>query len=223
MRYTLSLFRAYMSQAAKAAIIMPPYIQEVITGMLWGDSCISKPTSTGKSQLMFEQANLLFIQLLWNIFNSIGITGAAPSTRSRFDQRTGNTYTSHRFNSFTLPILAVLYYKWYTFVEGKSIKHLPTNIHSLLTPVAIAFWVAGDGHYNISQGTVVIATDSFTLTEVELLQSILLEKYGIKSTINSNGSGKEQYRIRISKKSMPILQALVAPHIPEMMSYRIGL
>jgi len=32
----------------------------------------------------------------------------------------------------------------------------------MLTPVAIAFWVACDGHYKSSQGIIVISTDSIT-------------------------------------------------------------
>jgi hypothetical protein len=55
------------------------------------------------------------------------------------------------------------------------------------------------------------------------LQSILLEKFHIKSTINNSGSGKEQFRIRIAKAFMPAFQTLVAPHIPSMMAYRAGL
>jgi hypothetical protein len=52
--------------------------------------------------------------------------------------------------------------------------------------------------YKKDRGVVVLCTDSFTADEVDLLRSILLEKYGIDSSRKSAGNkGKEQYRIRI--------------------------
>jgi len=44
------------------------------------------------------------------------------------------------------------------------------NIYFLLTPVALAFFVACDGSYDIR--TVRLSTNSFTLAEVRQLQSI---------------------------------------------------
>jgi hypothetical protein len=70
---------------------------------------------------------------------------------------------------------------------------------------------------------VFISTDSFTSQEVALLRSIPLEKYDTHSTQVLNGSGKEQYRIRIAKRSMSDLKSLIDPHIPSMMAYRAGL
>lgn len=56
--------------------------------------------------------------------------------------------------------------------------------------------------------------------EVQLLQTIILEKFGINTTIGTHAG---QYRIRVAKKSIPTLQALVGPHLPPMMAYRAGL
>jgi hypothetical protein len=141
---------------------------------------------------------------------------------------TGKTYEAFGFTTFKLPVIAKLFHQWYNILDGKSIKHLPSvpqggNIYELLTPVAIAYWVASDGHFILREGVVRISTDNFTLAEVELLQTILFNKFGIKSTRSHNGSGKEQYRIIISKASMPAFQSLIASHIPPMMAYRAGL
>jgi hypothetical protein len=79
------------------------------------------------------------------------------------------------------------------------------NIADLLTPVAIAFWRAGNSTY--VQGTLIICTDSLTAAEEETLRSILLDQYGIHPTRVSNGY-KDQYRIRIAKASVATLQVL---------------
>lgn len=96
----------------------------------------------------------------WILFNFYGIylillhVEAKPFTYDYHDQRTDKTYTIYGFDTFGLPLFAVLFNEWYTNVEGKSIKHLPaepgappwgwdprgvpTNISDLLTPVARA-------------------------------------------------------------------------------------
>jgi hypothetical protein len=223
MKYTITTFRQILSQAEKAAIVIPPHINEVITGMLLGDSCLRKPTPTGQSAIYIKQADQGFVLFLWNLFKPVRLVGAEPHILSSFDKRTGNTYTAYAFCTFIFPFFAELFLQWYSIINGHSIKHLPANIFELLTPVALAFWIASDGHYMKEQGVVRISTDSFTLSDVQLLQSILLEKFNIQSTINNNGSGKEQYRIRIRKTSIATLQSLVAPHMPPMMAYRVGL
>jgi hypothetical protein len=134
----LSIVPPFSFSAAKAAIEIPPYILQVITGMLLGDCCLR---AHGKDALMLvEQKDFAFVQLLWDLFVSISIVGAAPKTRSRTDNRTANPSTTNFFATFTLPFFTVLFYQWYRIVDGKSIKVLPSIIGDLLTPVAIAFW-----------------------------------------------------------------------------------
>jgi hypothetical protein len=41
-------------------------------------------------------------------------------------------------------------------------KVIPSNIYSLLTPIALAYWLSCEGHFNKREGRVEIATDSFT-------------------------------------------------------------
>jgi len=163
-----------------------PEILEVITGMQLGDSHITKPSSTNKSILQIRMANLSFVQYLWNLFNDVGIVGAKPYTYLYYDKRTGKTYTSYNFNTLSLLILATLHSQWYTTIEGCSIKILPTNLSDILTPRAIAFWVACDGSYHKRDGVIYLSTDSYTLIEVQRLQTILLEKFYINSTFSTH-------------------------------------
>lgn len=51
-------------------------------------------------------------------------------------------------------------------VDGKFVKVLPeSNIAELLTPVTLAYWLAGDGHFVKREGSIQIATHSFTPEE----------------------------------------------------------
>jgi len=156
------------------------------------------------------------------LFNDVGIVGAKPYTYLYYDKRTGKTYTSYNFNTLSLLILATLHSQWYTTIEGCSIKILPTNLSDILTPRAIAFWVACDGSYHKRDGVIYLSTDSYTLIEVQRLQTILLEKLYINSTYGTHGK-VDQYRIIIAKASMPAFQSLIAEYLPSMMAYRAGL
>jgi hypothetical protein len=81
----------------------------VIAGMVIGDGLpLRGRKGCHDAHLHVEQKDAEFVQLLWNLFNSIGIVGAAPSTRSRTDKRTNNTYTTTQFATFTHPFSFLL-------------------------------------------------------------------------------------------------------------------
>jgi hypothetical protein len=50
--------------------------------------------------------------------------------------------------------------------------------------------------------------------------SVLTNKFNLKCTIHKQGKG---YRIRISSKSLPVIQSLLKDIMPSMMLYKIGL
>jgi LAGLIDADG DNA endonuclease family len=187
--------------------------------MLLGDGSLGIPYK--RAQLVIEQKDREFVQLLWEKFDSIGIVGAIPFHRFQLDKRTGKTYESYRFSSFTLPYLTELHSIWYKKNNGKNVKIIPSNIEELLTPIALAYWLASDSGFNKKHGILVISTESFLFEEVQILSSILQKKYNIHNTINTHG--KNKFVIRIAKSSMGSLQTIVTPFFPPSMKYRIGL
>lgn len=182
MRLSSILFRKFLSPSAKALVAIPPYIMEVITGMLLGDANLKKPSTTGQSALQVRQADQGFVKFLWDLFFPIGLVGAEPFTNSYYSKQTGKEHLVSGFTTFIFPLFAVLFFEWYAIINGCSIKHLPVNIADLLTPVALAFWIACDGTYHTRDGVVYISTENFTPLEVDQLRGILLEKHHINST-----------------------------------------
>lgn len=79
--------------------------------------------------------------------------------------------------------------------------------------------------------TVLLCTECFTKAECELLQQVLLSM-GIKSSLKIRPSiskdsqkgvtANKNYRIRISKTSMPLLRSLVTPYMHQSMMYKLG-
>jgi hypothetical protein len=60
MNPTLSLCRHYLSKAAKAAIEFPPYIKEVIIGMILGDAGLNIPAHAKDARINVQQKDLEF-------------------------------------------------------------------------------------------------------------------------------------------------------------------
>jgi hypothetical protein len=81
-----------------------------------------------------------------------------------------------------------------------------------------------DDGYNHGNG-IILATESFTLAEVELLKKVLESKFNLTVTIqNRNTSGGSVgYRLRISSKSRDKLLLLVRSYFTPSMNYKLGL
>ena len=66
-----------------------------------------------------------------------------------------------------------------------------------------------------------IATNSFSLDEVENLANILRKKYNLKTSVIKTGI-ENQWRISIWKDSMPNLSNIVKPYIIDEVKYKLG-
>jgi len=98
--------------------------------------------------------------------------------------------------TFTHPFFTEQFKLWYIKKEGRNIKVIPANIGDLLTPIALAYWLAGEAHYHQRDGVITIATNSFTAVEVDQLRATLLKNLNIESSRNSAGvKDKDQYII----------------------------
>ena len=104
---------------------------------------------------------------------------------------------------------------------------MPLNIAGILTPLSLAHWIMGDGYWDKSDKTVNICTDNFTLSEVELLISVLTNNFGLTATLKRRiKSNKEVcWRIRFSGKADNILGLikLVKPHFIPSMLYKLNI
>ena len=65
-----------------------------------------------------------------------------------------------------------------------------------------------------------IATNCFTLAEVELLKLALENKFNIISSIHKNN---QSYQLYIKQESIALLKNLILPYVHESMLYKLGL
>jgi hypothetical protein len=179
----------------------------------------------GKHALLsVQQKHEEFVKHLWNICNKYGILMNPVKKLIRTDKKYGTIKTSYVFQTFTLPYFTKLYNKWYQNVGKLTLKVIPADIDKILTPLAIAYWVAGDGTFDKSRSRVFLCTDNFTKEECKQLQIILLNKFGIETYLKLNGvKSKDQYRIVIPKRELKYFQNLILDYLHPSMYYRIGL
>lgn len=207
--------------------VIPSKIWEILTGELLGDGHIKydplkNPLVNGRIEFTFSAKILHYINYLkFDALASI-CTVSSPTPWPN-PELTGKDPTQYWFSTKRLPSISNLHKLWYKIVEGKYIKILPSNLEELLTPIALAHWIMGDGYF--SEGSLKLCTDNFSKDEVLSLIDILHVKFGINASINkrTNPDGEVKWRIRISKLSMDKLILLVSPYIIPEMEYKLGL
>lgn len=83
--------------------------------------------------------------------------------------------------------------------------------------MGLCYWISDDGGFCPKSKRVTLATNSFTLEEDQLLAQTLEVKFNLICHINKLGNG---IVIRISSKSLPVLQELLKNKMPSMMLYK---
>lgn len=112
-----------------------------------------------------------------------------------------------------------MFYKYHEST-GRYVKVVPAGIIELLTPVALAYLIMGDGNYDSVRNRVRIYTNSFTKKDVERLAEAINKNFGIYAGVMLDR--KDQYIITIGAKELDKLRSLVLPHMVPSMKYRVG-
>ncbi|MEX0895894.1 MAG: hypothetical protein WDZ94_03055 [Patescibacteria group bacterium] len=124
-----------------------------------------------------------------------------------------------RWRFATLSLSLFDHYRSLFYVDGKKI--IPSNIQSLLkTPIALAVWYMDDGYMRTDKSGAYLCTSSFTLLEHKQLQYVLLQNYGIETSIHFAG---KYARLHIPARSRDRFLTTISPHIVSCMQYKLSL
>lgn len=201
-----------LTNVEKESFSISPDLHNIIIGSMLGDLNINKQHNNAR--LRFEQGLIheAYIIALYNLFKNYCPSGIVPLKRNP-DHRTGVVYTNLRFITYSLPCFNYYYDLFY--VNG--VKIVPLNIGELLTPEGLAYWAMDDG---CKKGkNFYLSTDSYTLSEVELLIKVLQENFDLNCTYHMRS--KDRYRIYIRTDSMDKFRSLVTPHFHSSMMYKL--
>lgn len=206
-------------------LVISEKVWEVITGELLGDGHINyhpikSPNINGRLEFTFSAKIVHYVHYLkFNVLSSI----CTKSPPFPWPNKAGNPQIrQYWFSTKRIWLISDLHKSWYKLIEGKYIKVIPENIEHLLTPLAIAHWIMGDGYFS---GSVLICTDNFTRAEVLCLIDILLRKFKLKAKLRERKllDNKLVWRIYINKSSLNDLKKLVLPYMIQEMLYKLGI
>jgi ubiquinol-cytochrome c reductase cytochrome b subunit len=190
-------------------------IISVIIGSILGDSNGEKHGQGTRFRLQQEQSNIEY--LFW--FHKFLVErGYCSSTKPKLLIRLGKGgkiiyYYSIRTFTFTS-------FNWiHELFYLNNVKIVPKNIDQFFTPLALAIWIMDDG--SKSSTGLKIATNSFTLQEIEFLCKVLNDKYKIEARPNSAGV-LNQYFIYIPKYSINVLSKLIKPYMVSSIHYKLN-
>ena len=206
-----------LTKTERALFLLPSNLKDILIGLILGDIYLQKWTPNGNPNLQFEQGliNKEYVFHLYDLFKNY--CNFAPKIHERKpDPRTNKVYSSVRFNTLSLPCFNELYDLFY---PGDH-KIIPLNISDLLTPIGLAYFSMDDG--NKSRNNFIFNTNSYTLQEVELLSSVLKDKFNLDCTLQKYSTNKNQYRVNIRTKSVPLFKTLVSPYFHDSMRYKLN-
>jgi hypothetical protein len=197
-----------------AMVQLAPYQNSVIVGLVLSDGWLRFASVRSKNALLgFKQAADR-ASYVWFVFNLLShYCGNSP--RGTTGVRAGNIFYGLEFFTRSMPCITELHSLFYT----NGVKRVPQNVYDLLTPVALAHVIMGDG--SVQRYGILLCTDSYTVKDVVRLLNVLVVKFRIECTIRAHK--KDQYRIYILGRSMPLLRDIVKPHMCPSMIYKLNL
>lgn len=196
-------------------IKLPPYQKGVIIGLLLSDGWLIFASKTNKNARLGFQQSLTQSNYVLHVFNLLShYCSNLPQVSKKV--RSGKISYALGFFTRSLPCFSELHSLFYP----TGIKIIPNNIYELLTPVALAHLIMGDGGFK-SKG-IYLCTDSYSIQDVVKLINVLILRYDLKCTLHVSSSG-HGYRIYISRNSVGKVVEIVKPHLIPSMYYKVGM
>lgn len=193
--------------------------KSLIVGSLLGDATMRMGKGAANANFKIEQGLAQKEYVLWKyqILKSLVLT--EPKISYRYDEN-GNQYEkSWWFRTVRHPKITEIYFTFYK-VSGYRCgrKIVPKSIFGLIDPLALAIWIMDDGSY--SKGKIDISTYSFLLSEIKLLQKIILLKFKIQMSFYKDRD--KGYRMYCNMGETRKLIEVIRPYIIKSMMYKIG-
>ena len=192
--------------------------KQIFTGLLLSDGMLTKRNKGTKGKASFSLTQtcnpnseyvLGHVELLFYTFNMFNNYINYPIPMTNWARTKNKLYPYLYFNTITNNEFLELYNLWY--INNK--KTVPINIDQDLTPIALAFWVMGDGgkcgsgfHFN---------TNAFGNEGANLLRNALLKNFNLSTSLHSRN------RIFIPSSEMNKFRDIVRIHILSGFLYKI--
>ena len=192
---------------------------QLIIGSLLGDArleCRSKSVrAKHTARLRIHQSDKQKHYVFWKYEHLKNLISCVPRfTKVWHDKKRNKDHFSWYFHTRSNETLGVIHQLFYL----NGVKILPKQkILDLLDPLGLATWFMDDGSNNGSNIT--LNTHNFSILEQSVLQRLLLNKFGVVSTLVKDRS---KYKMAIGKGEYDKFISIVRPHVIPAMNYKVS-
>lgn len=196
-----------------------PYNQfQLILGSLMGDArleCRSKGIrAKHTARLRIHQSERQKDYVFWKFSQLKDLTLKGPRfIKVWHDRKRGKDHFSWYFHTRSNEALGLVNKCFYR----NNVKIVPKELINLIDPLGLAVWYMDDGSNNGADIT--LNTHGFTIAEQKRLQHLLLNKFGIVTTLVKDRS---KYKIAIGRREYGKFINIVKPHVIKSMKYKIS-
>lgn len=189
---------------------------DLMIGTMLGDGCLQHTRLGGSAFLVIKHSSKFDEYVTWK-YNILG--EYAKPIKYWDDNYNGKIYGKCEFRTICHPIFTSYHKLFY----DNGVKVVTNEVAELLTPMALAVWFMDDGCGSVNSFE--MSTHSFTEPELHRLQSVLLDRYGLHTSLwfagYMKGNNQKKYKLAILKKSTQKLYDIVFPYIVDCMKYKL--
>lgn len=180
---------------------------EIILGIMMGDGYMENRNKNARISIAHGEKQKEYSYYIANKLSNLN-----PHTYvsvSKLDERTGKKYTSYWVDLPANPAFNEIYDHFYI----DRIKRIPIELFDNFTWQSLAYMFMDDGSKASCGGQ--LATNCFTIEDLQKFQAFLLEKFNIETTICKN------HTMYIKAKSFCHMKSNIKPYMCECTKYKI--
>lgn len=186
-----------------------------LVGLILSDGWLTFGSKTHKNaRLGFKQSvdRAAYVLFVFNLLSHY----CSNSATVTINRRAGKVNYGLQFFTRSMSCITKLHSIFYP----NGVKIVSHNIYELLTPIALAHLVMGDGTW--SRHGLNLCTNSFSIVR---LMNVLMIRYRLECTIHlkRRQNQKIEYLIYIRQGSIPLLRSIVSSYLHPSMYYKLGL
>ena len=152
---------------------LAPYTRDVIVGLLLSDGWLSSDRKNARLGFTQSGANSKYF---WFVFLSLShYCSSYPMVKISI--RLEKEIIGLQFWTRAMPCLTELRELFYP----NGVKIVPYNIFELLTPIALAYMIMGDG--SVQRHGLIICTNNYSIEDVVRLMNVLIIQYKLECKI----------------------------------------
>lgn len=180
---------------------------EIILGIMMGDGCMENRNKNARMSIAHGEK-----QKEYSYYIADKLSNLSPHTYvsvSKLDERTDKKYTSYWVDLPANPAFNEICDHFY---ENR-VKRIPIELFDNFTWQSLAYMFMDDGSKEHCGGQ--LATNCFTIEDLQKFQAFLLEKFNIETTICKN------HTMYIKAKSFRHMKSHIEPYMCECTKYKI--